>query len=401
MEGFPLGGEVIASEMDSPHPHHPHNSEVLLSLLARHKTLEATIPRCAGCNGFILDRFILKVLERPWHTECLKCSDCGTHLVDKCFVRGGNTYCKDDFFRFGTKCAGCEQGIAPSQVVRRAQQNVYHLECFQCLICGRQLDTGDEFYLMEDRKLVCKPDYESAKTKGIISLNADGENPPKRPRTTITAKQLETLKSAYNASPKPARHVREQLSQDTGLDMRVVQVWFQNRRAKEKRLKKDAGRARWGQFFRNGSGSGNNGTNGKDGGRSSKIDDLKDDLVINFPSGDGSGSLGMHVGLANQGSSLHSSHYFSNFAGIGMGHHGGGGGGPLTPMTPMGSLATSMASLGLPLAPPSASSDLSNMSSNSSERSTSSSNGQYPDFPPSPDSWLGDVGDATSSAQPF
>ena len=62
----------------------------------------------------------------------------------------------------------------------------------------------------------------------------------KRPRTTITAKQLETLKVAYNTSPKPARHVREQLSHDTGLDMRVVQVWFQNRRAKEKRLKKDA-----------------------------------------------------------------------------------------------------------------------------------------------------------------
>jgi len=36
---------------------------------------------------------------------------------------------------------------------------------------------------------------------------------------------------AYNTSPKPARHVREQLSQDTGLDMRVVQVWFQNRYA--------------------------------------------------------------------------------------------------------------------------------------------------------------------------
>lgn len=29
------------------------------------------------------------------------------------------------------------------------------------------------------------------------------------------------------------------------------QVWFQNRRAKEKRLKKDAGRQRWGQYFRN------------------------------------------------------------------------------------------------------------------------------------------------------
>lgn len=62
-----------------------------------------------------------------------------------------------------------------------------------------------------------------------IDGSLDGDQPNKRPRTTITAKQLETLKTAYNNSPKPARHVREQLSQDTGLDMRVVQVWFQNR----------------------------------------------------------------------------------------------------------------------------------------------------------------------------
>jgi Homeodomain len=78
----------------------------------------------------------------------------------------------------------------------------------------------------------------------------DLDNANKRPRTTITAKQLEALKRAYNESPKPARHVREQLSAETGLDMRVVQVWFQNRRAKEKRLKKDAGRQRWSPYFR-------------------------------------------------------------------------------------------------------------------------------------------------------
>ena len=27
-------------------------------------------------------------------------------------------------------------------------------------------DTGDEFYLMEDKKLLCKADYDSAKAKG-------------------------------------------------------------------------------------------------------------------------------------------------------------------------------------------------------------------------------------------
>lgn len=58
----------------------------------------------------------------------------------------------------------------------------------------------------------------------VIVFSDDSEAGTKRPRTTITAKQLETLKSAYKNSPKPARHVREQLSSETGLDMRVVQV---------------------------------------------------------------------------------------------------------------------------------------------------------------------------------
>ncbi len=44
------------------------------------------------------------------------------------------------------------------------------------------------------------------------------------PRTTIKAKQLEMLKSAFTATPKPTRHIREQLAQETGLNMRVIQV---------------------------------------------------------------------------------------------------------------------------------------------------------------------------------
>ena len=30
------------------------------------------------------------------------------------------------------------------------------------------MDTGDEFYLMEDKKLLCKYDYETAKSKGKL-----------------------------------------------------------------------------------------------------------------------------------------------------------------------------------------------------------------------------------------
>lgn len=47
---------------------------------------------------------------------------------------------------------------------------MYHLHCFACIVCKRQLATGDEFYLMEDSRLVCKADYETAKQRGTPPL---------------------------------------------------------------------------------------------------------------------------------------------------------------------------------------------------------------------------------------
>lgn len=59
----------------------------------------ADIPVCAGCSQHIVDRFILKVLDRHWHSKCLKCSDCQAQLAEKCFSRGDSVYCKEDFFK--------------------------------------------------------------------------------------------------------------------------------------------------------------------------------------------------------------------------------------------------------------------------------------------------------------
>ena len=58
-------------------------------------------------------------------------------------------------------------------------------------------------------------------------LDKDSPNGTKRrgPRTTIKAKQFEVLKTAFNQTPKPTRHIREQLAKETGLTMRVIQVF--------------------------------------------------------------------------------------------------------------------------------------------------------------------------------
>lgn len=73
----------------------PEGSRWLTLLLS--PSLE--IPQCAGCNQHILDKFILKVLDRHWHSSCLKCADCQMQLAERCFSRAGSVYCKEDFFK--------------------------------------------------------------------------------------------------------------------------------------------------------------------------------------------------------------------------------------------------------------------------------------------------------------
>jgi hypothetical protein len=60
----------------------------------------------------------------------------------------------------------------------------------------------------------------------------------KRPRTILNAEQRKAFHAAFEASKKPPRKTREQLAECTGLSARVVQVWFQNERAKEKKLQR-------------------------------------------------------------------------------------------------------------------------------------------------------------------
>lgn len=64
--------------------------------------------------------------------------------------------------------------------------------------------------------------------------SGDGGAGSKRrgPRTTIKAKQLEILKTAFSQTPKPTRHIREQLAKETGLPMRVIQVSRNDRKPK-------------------------------------------------------------------------------------------------------------------------------------------------------------------------
>lgn len=56
-----------------------------------------------------------------------------------------------------------------------------------------------------------------------------------RARTAISQAQLHVLHTYYKTNPKPDALAKEQLMEMTGLSSRVIRVWFQNRRCKDKK----------------------------------------------------------------------------------------------------------------------------------------------------------------------
>ncbi|KAK9873915.1 hypothetical protein WA026_002267 [Henosepilachna vigintioctopunctata] len=260
------------------------------------------LSHCIGCGGQIHDQYILRVApDLEWHAACLRCQECQQFLDENCtcFVRDGKTYCKRDYVRlFGAKCDKCGSIFSKNDYVMRAKSKIYHIECFRCCACARQLVPGDEFALRDGGALYCKEDHDVMESKGGSapatphgaatesnnntslsnnnhsntstelgcmsdsgsesgshkggSGNGGGGMPrksggggtgsgggsdgkPTRVRTVLNEKQLHTLRTCYSANPRPDALMKEQLVEMTGLSPRVIRVWFQNKRCKDKK----------------------------------------------------------------------------------------------------------------------------------------------------------------------
>lgn len=96
--------------------------------------------------------------------------------------------------------------------------------------------------LYVDRLLLTDPDFvdDYFAEDAVFPSKVDGRRGPKRPRTILNTQQRRAFKASFDVSPKPCRKVRETLAKETGLSLRIVQVWFQNQRAKVKKIQKKA-----------------------------------------------------------------------------------------------------------------------------------------------------------------
>ncbi|TKC42501.1 hypothetical protein EI555_008861, partial [Monodon monoceros] len=74
-----------------------------------------------------------------------------------------SVYCSRLFGVTGN-CAACSKLIPAFEMVMRAKDNVYHLDCFACQLCNQRFCVGDKFFL-KNNMILCQTDYEEGLMK--------------------------------------------------------------------------------------------------------------------------------------------------------------------------------------------------------------------------------------------
>ncbi|CAJ0584781.1 unnamed protein product, partial [Mesorhabditis spiculigera] len=222
---------------------------------------------CAHCALPIHDKFLCRIRDTSYHEHCLNCSICHLRLSASCYERNGQLYCQQHYFESHSPyhCLRCKQGIAPYDVVYKVTPTMtFHAECHKCSRCGKQFSTGQQVSepgpsnlcanlkidvdepvldptmggLLDPMSLPFVFPYDHPGFAYVDAFDDDNKFLKRRgPRTTIKQNQLDVLNRIFTTTPKPSKHARAKLAGETGLSMRVIQVWFQNRRSKERRLK--------------------------------------------------------------------------------------------------------------------------------------------------------------------
>jgi hypothetical protein len=138
---------------------------------------------CAGCIKPITDDKAVDAMNKKWHPQCFKCTDCKSGFPDGNYVEGsdGKPYCNncgggdgsessDITWGPNDKCGGCPKPLGG--VVTKVMGKYWHQGCFKCTKCGTSFKAS---YLPFQDMPYCEPCHAEvsgadrcSKCKGVL-----------------------------------------------------------------------------------------------------------------------------------------------------------------------------------------------------------------------------------------
>ena len=199
----------------------------------------------------------MRARHRTYHVQCFRCSLCQRVLMpgDEFGMHHEGLYCRPHHDMLLAQSGQC----STADLMRRTFFHVFlHFSIFSENLDGSdQLDIAGNVQQSLARSTVTPPctlamsrsmmpmppqplghlHHNQQATTTHKSHRKDKKDKSKttRVRTVLNEKQLQTLRQCYNANPRPDALMKEQLVEMTSLSPRVIRVWFQNKRCKDKK----------------------------------------------------------------------------------------------------------------------------------------------------------------------
>ncbi|XP_023030014.1 apterous [Leptinotarsa decemlineata] len=215
------------------------------------------VSRCARCHaGISANELVMRARDLVYHLHCFSCASCGILLSkgDHFGMREGLIYCRPHYemldfcdhsdpmdVMFGSR--GSPDYFTPSTPPQhnkgrpRKKRNVPEegSPCGDLPVSMRMAQaTLEMLHQGELSSSMESLSYDSSVTSPASS-NGHHSQRTKRMRTSFKHHQLRTMKTYFAINQNPDAKDLKQLAQKTGLSKRVLQVWFQNARAKWRR----------------------------------------------------------------------------------------------------------------------------------------------------------------------
>uniref|UniRef100_A0A0N4ZMK4 Homeobox domain-containing protein n=1 Tax=Parastrongyloides trichosuri TaxID=131310 RepID=A0A0N4ZMK4_PARTI len=207
--------------------------------------------KCGRCEGtFLRNDYALKGGNNSmYHIDCFSCNTCSKKLNsgDQYILRGDEMYCR-------VECADSSI-INPSSVGttvdigkledddtwegRLSVNNLDHLNSMSTPPLSIKSSNSDDSIIthrQDGGSSSCNLNGSGSSTSSICGGKKNKKDKQTtRVRTVLNETQLRTLKACYAANSRPDAITKEQLVEMTGLSARVIRVWFQNKRCKDKK----------------------------------------------------------------------------------------------------------------------------------------------------------------------